>query len=533
MQALSHETPPHTVAHAIVDTLLAYGVDTLFGIPGGAISALYDACLDRPALRLVTTRHETAAVFAAIGHARVTGRPAVVVVTSGPGLTNAITGLAAAHAEQVPLLLIAGDVAVESAGRFALQDGAVLGALSLARAVTRFCARIERPSAAQSLVVRALAEAARGPVLLTLPLDVSRAPIALRRILHGDGYAEVAGALRAARSPLIVLGAGARHCPAVVSIAEGTGAMVAVTAHAKGAFPEQHPHYLGVLGFGGHASATRYAAAADATVVLGSRLGDLATNGWSCELRSVVQIDRDAAVLGRNYELTLGIVADTAVAAHAIAGHTRGAVAPRGVALGWDEPEATAPLHPGFVLRALQRALPPTAIFTVDIGEHAAFAVHYLRVETADRFHLNAGLGSMGSGLGSAIGIKLARPDVPVVAIVGDGGFAMHAGELLTCVEAGIGVVFVVFNDGCYRMCDLGFDAVYGRRPRGLPSTRVDLAAVASAMGAVSVRVEHASDLPDLTPSRRPIVLDVRIDTRQQLSLGTRTASIKHFAGRR
>lgn len=533
MQALSPGPAPHTVAHAIVDALAAHGVDTLFGVPGGAISALYDACLDRPALRLITTRHETAAVFAAIGHARITGRPAVVVVTSGPGFTNAVTGLAAAYLERTPVLLIAGDVAAGSAGRFALQDGEELGVLSLARPITRFCARIDRPSAAQSLVVRALAEAALGPAVLTLPLDVSRAAVSPRRIVHEDGYAEVARLLRAARSPLVVLGAGARHCPAVVSLAERTGAMVAVTAHAKGAFPERHHHYLGVLGFGGHASASRYAASADATLVLGSRLGDLATNGWTCGLRSVVQVDRDPAVLGRNCELVLGIVADSAVAADAIAAHTSGAVAPRGAALTVDEPDGASPLEPGCVLAALQRALPPSAIFTVDIGEHAAFAVHHLRVDSADRFHLNAGLGSMGSGLCSAIGIKLARPEVPVVAIVGDGGFAMHAGELLTCVEAGIGVVFVVFNDGCYRMCDLGFDAVYGRRPRGLPSTMVDLAAVATAMGAVGVRVERESDLPELVMTRRPVVLDVRIDARQQLSLGTRTASIKHFAGRR
>lgn len=547
-----------TVAHAIVDTLAAHGVDSLFGIPGGAISPLYDVVADRPALRLVTTRHETAAVFAAMGYARITGRPAVVVVTSGPGFTNALTGLAAAHGEQLPVLLIAGDVASQNLGRFALQDGAALDVLSLARPVTRFRARIDRPSAATALIVRALAEATGptpGPVVLTLPLDVSRAATSASRIVSDTRAApasppraecvEIARLLRGARRPLLIAGAGARDAgSALVAIAERTGAMAVATGHAKGAFPEHHRNYLGVLGFGGHKGALAYAREADVTVVFGSRLGDITTNGWSDELApssALVQIDRDPSVLGRNYPLHLGLVADVALAAEAIARECAGpTTAPRAPALELDERErndATSPLKPQFVLAALQRALPPSTIFTVDIGEHAAFAVHHLRVESADRFHMNASLGSMGSGLGAAIGIKVARPDAPVVAIVGDGGLAMHAGELLTCAESEIAVLFVVFNDGRYRMCDLGFDDVYGRRPSGLPSAPADLAAVASACGVVGVRVDRASELAtarleSLLALRRPVLLDVRIDTRQQLSLATRTASIKHFAAR-
>lgn len=352
--------------------------------------------------------------------------------------------------------------------------------------------------------------------------------------------------MASARRPLIVLGAGARAAgvrAAVTTIAEHTGAMVTATGHAKGAFPERHRNYLGVIGFGGHASALKYAREADVAVVLGSRLGDLTTNGWSTKLHpsaSLVHIDRDVSVLGRNYGVGLGIVGDVELAAEAIAAHVPElSVLPRGAPLDLesdlDRTDDRAPLKPQFVLAALQRVLPPETIFTVDIGEHAAFAVHHLRVDSADCFHLNAGLGSMGSGMCSAVGIKVARPGTPVVAIVGDGGFAMHAGELLTCVEGGIGVVFVVFNDGRYRMCDLGFDAVYGRGPRGMPSAPIDLAAVATACGAIGVRVDSARDLEGLgglLALQQPVVLDVRIDARQQLSLSTRTASIKHFAAR-
>jgi acetolactate synthase I/II/III large subunit len=493
-----------TVAHAILDTLLAHGVDTVFGVPGSAISAVFDACADR-GVKLVTFRQETSAVFAAMGHARITGRPALVLVTSGPGFTNAVTGLCAAHAERLPVILIAGDVSTDQVGRFALQDGADVEVLSLARSVARLVARIAVPSAAQGLVLAALRTP--GPSVLTLPLDVSRARVGPLRI--ADTCEAVARRMRAARRPLIVLGAGARAAPSVVTLAERTGAMVVATAHAKGAFPERHRNYLGVIGFGGHS----FKYSPDFTLVMGSRLSDIATAGFSFR-GEVVQVDRDPSVLGRNVGIELGVVADVEDAAAAIAAQFQRDVPPAGESLAGARG----------LLAELQRGLPDDTIYTVDIGEHAAYAVHHLRVDRSECFHLNAALGSMGSGMCSAIGIKRARPDRAVVAIVGDGGFLMHAGELLTCVEARIGVVFVVFNDGRYRMCDLGFEKVYGRVPPGMPSRRVELCALAEAFGARGVLVNDARDLR-FSLSDVPVVLDVRIET-EGLSVSTRTRTV-------
>jgi len=552
-----------TAAHVLLDTLLARGIDTVFGIPGGAIGAVYDACNDRPRLRVITNRHETAAVFAAMAYARVTGRPAAVLVTSGPGFTNALTGIAAAYCEQLPVLVIAGDVPTRNVGRFALQDGSSSGidVLAMARSVTRFAARIDRAEGLEGIVHRAISEstdANPGPVLLALPLDVARTPRRAQRVAHpvtsaplsspdAGACAEAASLLMSARRPLLILGSGARDCEAgqlAVELAERTGAMVTATSHAKGAFPERHPNYLGVLGFGGHSEVRAFLPLVDMALVLGSRLGDISTNGWSGDLapRTLIQVDRDPSSLGRNYEASLGIVGSVSAVLRSILKRLPTDCAQRQpVARGLDldadplRSHASSPIKPQWLLATLERELPRDAVFTVDIGEHAAFAIHHLRVDSADRFNVFAGLGSMGSGFCGALGVKAARPDAPVVAIVGDGGFAMHAGEILTCVDANLPVLFVVMNDGRYGMVDAGNQHIYGRKCPGLPATTADLAGMATACGAIGVTVRRASDLApgrlaSLLSLRRPVVLDVRIDPTEKLSTATRVASLQHFS---
>jgi acetolactate synthase-1/2/3 large subunit len=162
-------------------------------------------------------------------------------------------------------------------------------------------------------------------------------------------------------------------------------------------------------------------------------------------------------------------------------------------------------------------------------------ALHYLRVDSPSRFHAMAGFGSMGSGIGAAIGIKVARPDQTVVAICGDGGLAMYAGEILTCAENGIGVIFAVFNDGCWNMIEHGFRTVYGRLPPSMPSRVADLAAVARGFGALATTIEkpeqlRSDALRELARAGQPVVLDIRIDASESFTAEGRAAAIRHFA---
>jgi acetolactate synthase-1/2/3 large subunit len=312
-------------------------------------------------------------------------------------------------------------------------------------------------------------------------------------------------------------------------------------------FPESDPLHLGLIGLGGHASALSYVASRpDVVCIVGSRLGDLPTDGWALPLagsEATIQIDRDRLLIGRNYSVTLGIVADAAAALSETLEQVPADFSRPFRGLGIERFRAAdavsdaVPLRPARVLAALQGAF-PDAFWFADQGEHCAFALHYLAIDRPDRFRSLLGWASMGSGFGAAMGFQHARPDERVVCICGDGGFLMHAGEILTCVENGIRLVLVIFNDGRYNMVHHGFQAVFGRRPDALPYTVADIAGVARSLGAVGVVVETPEDLGVETLKRLadvegPVVLDVRIDPEFALSVGSRSASLRHaaFAG--
>jgi acetolactate synthase-1/2/3 large subunit len=557
---------PPTAAAVLLKAFASHGIRTAFGIPGGAASPVFDALLEVPQIGFVATRHEAIAGFAASGHARATGLPALVLTTSGPGLTNAITGMAAAALEELPVIFIAGEVATHAAARGALQDGSPAGfdALGMVRSMARWATTLPSAAAARATAERAwqIATGPRpGPVYIGIPLDVGGAAAGPNGLVLGErgpALPDIASCRRAvqrlssARRPLLLLGNGARSAALEArELAERLGLPVVVTGHAKGVFPESHPLYVGIVGVGQHPSVTEYLAERpDVVCVVGSRLGDVATNGWKAPIEGTtdtIQVDRDPLLLGSNLPLTLGIVADAGLALRAMVSALPSDVAPpsrRMPACRSVRPELahsnSMPLKPQRVLASLSEAF-PGALWCSDIGEHLTMALHYLRVEDPSRFHAMVSFGSMGSGIGSAIGIKQARPDETVVAICGDGGLAMHAGEILTCVEGGIGVIFAVFNDGRWNMIHHGFRSVYGRLPPNLPSRIADVAAVARGFGAVGVTVQRPADL-DVERLRklaqssreagneRPVVLDIRIDPSESFTAESRAATIRAFA---
>jgi acetolactate synthase-1/2/3 large subunit len=352
--------------------------------------------------------------------------------------------------------------------------------------------------------------------------------------------------LRGARRPLLVLGNGARSAAReAYLLAERLSLPTVATGHAKGVFPESHRLYLGLIGVGQHPTVAEYLRdPPDVVCVVGSRLGDIATNGWLLPLagtNETIQIDRDPLLIGRNVPVTLGVVGDARWALREILDACPSDVVPphRSVTPCTSARADLArcdslPLKPQRVLAALAEAF-PEAVWCSDIGEHLTMALHYLRVDRPDRFHALTGFGSMGSGIGSAIGYKHARPESTVVAICGDGGLAMHAGEILTCVENRIGLVFAVFNNGSWGMIDQGFQAVYGRLPPCMPSLMADFAAVGRAFGAEGIVVRRPEELAadrlrEIVSSTRPVILDIRIDATESFTRESRAATIRHFA---
>jgi acetolactate synthase-1/2/3 large subunit len=546
------------VADVIIETLAELGVDTFYGIPGGSIASVYDALVDHPELRVINTRHETGAMFMAMGHSRVGGSLPCVLMTSGPGITNALTGLAAAAADGVPLIAIGGEVPKKNFGRGALQEGSryQLDILGMVRSVTKFSAEITNARAASSVVRKAVATALsgrQGPVFLSLPLDVASERVApTRASTHvattfgvDDGMvAEAAEALQGAKRGLILVGSGCRNPEAVRLVGTLAATLqipVVTTPKAKGLFPENDPLSLGIFGHGGHPSASRYLEGGiDVLCCLGCGLGETGTNSWSEALQpsaKFIQIDIDAGQIGKNYHVDVGLVGPAHVVLQKLVSRVRRRLnGPVGAGISHiaekDMHDEAIPLKPARVLSGLQDVVPEDTIFTTDIGEHMIFALHYLRINQPDGFIVNSGLGAMGSGVASAIGAKAARPNRPVVAICGDFGFQMMGMELATCVQSGIGVVFAVFNDARMRMVESGLTRIFGRT-KPMDSQRVDFAALARAVGARGITIKSGQDLQNLGPevwtSSQPTVLDIEVDPHASFAVHGRVAELKNF----
>lgn len=553
--------PPETprAADVLVEMLADAGVEIVFGVPGGPISPVHDALLDST-IRVITTRHESGAMFAAAGLAHASGKLGVVAVTSGPGVLNAITGLASAWCDGLPILLLVGEVTRAAHGKGVLQDGSVHGlrVVEITRPVTKLAVEIPTANQLPHVLRRAIATALsgkRGPVVLTLPLDVTTAQIARPRIagcvtvessVAPEILDEVSALLARAERPLILAGNGARGglAPARLrAVAEGAGCPVVTTPKGKGVFPESHPLALGVLGLGGHPSARAYLeGGVDVVIAIGTSLGDLATDGFDPRLgaRTFVHVDIESRRIGQSYAPSHAVIASASdflggLAERLSAGApVRGAPFTSGVTRDLPSPSrTTGVVAPHHALAEIQSVLPADTIFTADSGEHFLFATHFLAIDEPDAWVVMTGLGSMGQSIGAAIGVRLARPDRMVAAICGDGCFAMNAFEIGTAVAQGLPIRVFVFNDERLGMVELGHEAVYGRRP-SYPTTPMDVCAIAIGLGATALRVDRRGQIAEAANLIRsapgPLVVDVRIDRAVRMPKNDRIAALGRTA---
>jgi acetolactate synthase-1/2/3 large subunit len=531
-------------ADVLVQILADAGVEIVFGLPGGAISPVHDALLDSR-IRMITTRHESGAMFAAAGYARATGKLAVVAVTSGPGVLNAMTGLATASCDGLPVLLLVGEVPRVMQGKGVLQDGSAHGLriVEMARHITKLAAEVPRSSALPHVLRRAITTATSGrpgPAVLTLPFDVTTGHIVrpresgtvtARSRVAPEVLDDVTALLRDAQRPLLMVGSGMRGgaAPArLLALAEHLSCPVATSPKGKGVFPESHPLALGVLGLAGHRSAQRYVEGGlDVVVALGTSLGDLATDGFPAHLqasRALIHVDVDPHQIGKSYAPTHAIIAP---AAEFLAGLLeRVADLPcrkstlRAMTGGVERQVLSASRRPERMAShdaviELQDALPPDTIFAIDCGEHFMFAVHFLEIDRPDAFVTMSGLGSMGQSIGAAIGTQLAFPGRMVAAICGDGCFAMNAFEVATAVAERLPIRVFVFNDERLGMVENGHRTLFGRSPE-FPTAPLDVCAVARGLGATALRVERPGQLAQAGDFLRnepgPVVIEVRVD---------------------
>ncbi|MBI5508024.1 MAG: thiamine pyrophosphate-binding protein [Deltaproteobacteria bacterium] len=549
---------PRRAADLLVDQLIAVGVDTVFGLPGAAVAPIYDALMDRPQVRMVTVKHEANAVFAAAGYAQTTGRLGVALVTSGPGALNAMNGLACAFSDGLPVLLLAGEAARDGFGRGAVQEGSVyaLNLVGMAAKVSKLAFEVPEAAALPSMLRRAVGVAMtgkRGPVFVSLPLNVLGVAIPAPAVVFsatsesGLSQAPIEQALRAlsgAGRKVLLAGAGTRfgHGPALLrEVAERLQCPVMTTPKAKGVFPESHPLSLGVFGMGGHPSTTAYLEAGVETIlVVGSSLNEVATDGWSPLLkggRTLIHVDVDAARVGRVYETDLAIVAPAEIffAQLLQLAPQAAAMSPCRILYDRDPQEVPDGVGPGIgaprALWELQQVLPPDTIYTTDSGTNLFFAIHYLKIDHPDAFVCLMGLGSMGTAIGTAIGAQVGNPERSVVAVLGDGGLAMTAGELLTAAAYELPIVVAVLNNGGLGMVEYGQAAVYGRTPR-FETAPMSVTDLARAVGCDGTTIDGPNQVAAVLKARRvrPMVLDVHLDPRATIPGNRRVDKVKKSA---
>ncbi|NUO97864.1 MAG: thiamine pyrophosphate-binding protein [Nonomuraea sp.] len=543
-----------TAAHALVAQLEELGVEYVFGTCGHTNIAVLDALADSR-IRFVIARHEQAAAHAADGYARVSGKPGVLLVHVGPGLTNAATGVMTAALDSVPMVVISGDVPSYYHGRHPHQEvnlHADADQASVFRPFVKRAWNVRRPQDLGRAVERAFWTATSGrpgAVLVNVSMDVFSRPAGpFPAISHAappglpEATAElIAARLAAAERPLIYVGGGLREdTEALIQLAEHLDIPIAHSLMAKGTVPDAHPLVLGMPGFWGLELTNAYAREADVVLALATRFAETDASSWDPRFTwdfsggTLIQIDIDPAEIGRNYPAEIGAVADVRLAVEAIAGAAASHPARSRTELRKQILEARSelfaasqergtsedfPLRPERILKDLRETLPPDAVLVTDVGWNKNGVAQCYELPAEGRFITPGGASTMGFGPAAAIGVQLAEPDRTVVALIGDGGMGAQLPALPMAVEQGAPVVFVVMNNRSHGTISDLQSTHYGRShgcdfadPAGRPYSP-DFAALARACGADGHAVSTPSDfgtaLREAIANRRPAVIDV------------------------
>jgi acetolactate synthase-1/2/3 large subunit len=510
-------------SHILCRTLVEEGVRLVFGYPGGAIMPFYHSLPEYPALRHVLVRHEQAAAHAADGYARATGGPGVCVATSGPGATNLVTGLATAHMDSTPVVAITGQVPRAMLGRDAFQETDIIG---ITQPITKHSILVESVEDLADAVREALAVATEGrpgPVLLDVPKDVQQAKTAGRRDSGTAGMpssrpatppspgpaaiAEAARLLAGARRPLIMAGHGVILAGAyeeLRQLAERTGIPVITTLLGISGFPESHPLHLGMPGMHGEVHVNRAIQQADLILGVGLRFDDRVTGNLAAFARgaTVIHVELDPSEIGKNVATAVGLVGD----AREILRELLARVAPRECGAWQAEIEGfrrerqesfRGDLSPAGILSAIDEAAGGRCTIVSDVGQHQMWVAKLYPYRRPNTHLTSGGLGTMGFAVPAAMGAALARPDEPVWAISGDGGFQMNMQEIATMVQEGIPVKMAVFNNGYLGMVRQWQQFFHGRRYSATPIWSPDYVKLAEAYGIFGRRVERGEEVGD------------------------------------
>lgn len=544
----------------LVRALHESGVEYIYGYPGGSLLHIYDAVYRQSAVKHVLVRHEQAAAHMADGYARATGKPGVVMVTSGPGATNTITGIATAFTDSIPMVIISGQVMSHLVGDDAFQETDMLG---VSRPVVKHSFSVRRPEEIPELVAKAfyIASTGRpGPVLIDIPKDMTMPnerfeyvypkKVKLRSYTppqrgHSGQIKKAVELLLKAKRPVIYSGGGViidGSSDKLRALVDRLNFPCTSTLMGLGAYPGTAARFVGMLGMHGTYEANMVMHHSDVILAVGARFDDRVTNATTkfCPDARIIHIDIDPSSISKTITADVPIVGPVGtVLDEMMALLDEAPDAPDADAINswWKQINEWRPRHamrfekndnglmkPQEVIEALWEATKGDAYITSDVGQHQMFAAQYYKFDKPNRWINSGGLGTMGFGFPAAMGVKMNFPDHDVVCVTGEGSIQMNIQEMSTCLQYGIPVKILCLNNGSLGMVRQWQDMNYeGRHSHSYMESLPDFVKLADAYGHIGIQVKTRDELPQALEDAlvkykdRLVFLDVAVDPEEHV----------------
>ena len=529
-----------TGSEIVIECLKEQGVDTVFGYPGGAILNVYDELYKHQnEIKHILTSHEQGAAHAADGYARATGKVGVCLATSGPGATNLVTGIATAYMDSIPIVAITCNVGVSLLGKDSFQEIDITG-ITLPITKHNFIVKDVNNLAATIRKAFAIAKKGRpGPVLIDIPKDVTankaeyvkEKPVAVEpsQNICETQLDTAVEMIKEAKKPYIFVGGGAILSGAseeLYTFAKKVDAPVTDSLMGKGAFPGTDPLYTGMLGMHGTKTSNYGVSECDLLIVIGARFSDRVTGNAQkfAQNAKIIQIDVDVAEMNKNVMISAGVVGDIKVVLDRLnerleqQDHAEWVTKIQEYKEKYPLVYHKDVLSGPFVVEEIYRQTKGEAIISTEVGQHQMWAAQFYKYTKPRTFLTSGGLGTMGYGLGAALGAKSGRKDKVVVNIAGDGCFRMNMNEIATAVRHNIPVIQVVINNHVLGMVRQWQNLFYGQRYSAtVLNDAVDFVKLAEAMGAEGIRATTQEELKSAFEKAmnlgRPVVIDCQIDS--------------------
>lgn len=527
----------------VIKSLIDEGTKIVFGYPGGQVINIYDSLYKyQDEIKHVLTCHEQNAAHAADGYARATGEVGVCIATSGPGATNLVTGIATAYMDSIPLVAITGNVPMNLLGKDSFQEVDITG---ITMPITKHNYIVKDVNKLQEVIrdaFRIAKEGRPGPVLIDIPKNIQIEKAEYRNIakteskkikIKKENIDQAIAMINKAKKPFIYVGGGAIASNAseqVLALAEKINSPICNSLMARGVVPTNHPLYTGMIGMHGTKASNITATKCDLFIALGARFSDrVVSNPENLSNANIIHIDIDPAEINKNVKVDLSITADLKEALELIVSSVDEKNNEDWIAsmnslkkLPAYKAEGEDVLTPKVLFDALNNVKDKELVISTEVGQHQMWTAQYYNFKKPRTLITSGGLGTMGFGLGAAIGAQFGRPDCKVINIAGDGSFMMNCQELATAVTNKLPIVIIVMNNNVLGMVrqwqTLFFDKRYSNTTL---NRKTDLVKLAEAFGAEGYRVREKSDLDDILEkalnAEGPVLIDYRIDSNKSV----------------